>query len=673
MAHAPAGRGPGDRAATGERQPNRAASRAGRSSASAGSHSFSAMHVHAPPPAETEPLPAAVRRRLEGDLGAPLDGMRVSAGAEGARVAARHGAVAVCEGATVHFGAGAFEPESERGRRLLRHEAAHFLQRRTAAARPGPAWPAPLLEAEADTAALGRRTGRPIAGRAGPGPLLRRTFISTVGGNPYFEQAVKFYKLWENETAERIGSYQDIVEKLSGDTAPLTQFRIVAHANGSSLFLPLLAGAKEYADIPALERQTQESLAEHLGDLAHVTSDMSGKVHGWVEGTSAGKALLAKLGIATAPDGIWREYVRWIVDEHLATNATEDDSGTKTTATERKALVGEIQQIQASLKKTLAASLPTGAAEADVDALRQAALAGFKADAWTWGELPAGALKERLERFQHPEVAAVRTAVKQGTFEKKLAAVKARVSSATDLEIRGCNIGSNDDYLQGIREFFGTAPGSLPSISAPKLYHYFGNPGVLRLPETEAKAPPVAESLKFLFEETFDDASTAEEVADAVKKARLHNVGELAAVLRHADVKAEFIRWWNAKQRREKVKEADLKDATFADFQSFIESGSTFELNAPGVSAQSTWYMILLPSHALDAMVAWVRAQGYVLPGGADLRETLFGKGAKYSDTTLLKGRGKLVVDWLGDKYPVPDTIHFPRDPEFAANIRRIP
>ena len=633
------------------------------------------------------PLPAAVKSRLEPQFKQPLDSLRIHVGEEGEHVARNHSATAVSEGTNIYFSPGAYAPGTDRGDRILRHEITHYLQQRAGSRQYNNRWPIKALEAEADLSTT--RANGPInvmGGALASQPLCMKTFVSTVGGNPYLDKAVKFYQLWENETAIRIGSYQEIVKKLSSRKTPLPKFRIVAHANGLNLFLPLLAGAKSYAGLPALGLQTRKALTVELGRLAHPTSDMTSTVHGWLSGkatanTAKGKALKALLGrlrLTTALSDIWKELIWWVVDEHFAKNVKEDPAVAggpkKTTAAQRKALKKKIKLAQVAVRATAQSALPSTAQKGDINNLRTEVLAAFKAKSWSWGNVPAGYLKERLDRLKHKDVVALRKEVKAGIFEKNLAAVKGCVSNKTYIEIRGCNIGSNDAYLNAIREFFGTKPNRLPSISAPKLYQFFGTPGTLVLPEG-SKRPPVAESLKFLFEETFHDASLVKDVVNAVKAAKLTSVSGLAKVLRYADTKAEFEAWWKMKQKAKGVADANLKSATLKDFQDFLSTAPprTFPVNAPGVSTKSLWCFILLSSTAIKAILAWIKDQGYTLPGGADPLRTFFGGSSKWGRRKFRKSMRKLFVDWLGDKYPVPDKIYFSEDPEYKKNIRKLP
>lgn len=620
-------------------------------------------------------LPAPTRGKLEGQFNQPLGGLRIHAGEEGRRVAAGRSALAVSEGANIYFGPGAYAPGTERGDRILRHEVAHYVQRQTRGRAGGRAWPARLLEAEADLAASRSSGPVRVRGRAAQAqPLYMKTYVSTVGGNPYLEQAVRFYKLWESEDSTRIGSYQDLVNELAKDKTALTQFRIVAHANGYNLFLPLLGGGKGYAELPALGLQTREALTVEFGALGHITSDMTGTVHGWLMATDDGKALLTKLGLTAAPAGVWKELIWWYVDEQFATAVKEDapvTGGPKaTTPAEKTRLLSEVQLSQKAVK----AALPSSAAKADVDDLRTRVHAAV-ASKWTWGTVPAGTLKERLDRVTNQDVLAFRKEVEANTLEPGLKAVKGRVSDKTYIEIRGCNIGSNDAYLNGIREFFGTKPDKLPSISAPKMYQFFGTPGVQVLPPAGGKTPPVADMLKFLFEETFHDQATAASVQKMVNAAGLGTMADLVQVLKYADIKAEFDAWWKMKQKARGVADASVTSATLKDFQDFLSTAPprTFPVNAPGAGTTSLWYLILLPDTAVQAMLAWVKDQGYTLPGGADPLKTFFKGKTDMRGAGFAEGSRQIVVDWMGDNYPVPDKIYFPEDPVYKANIRKLP
>jgi hypothetical protein len=74
------------------------------------------------------PLPADVRARFEGSLGADLSRVRVHTGPESAAAADAVGAMAYAVGDDIHFGAGRYAPHDPFGLHLLAHEVAHTVQ-----------------------------------------------------------------------------------------------------------------------------------------------------------------------------------------------------------------------------------------------------------------------------------------------------------------------------------------------------------------------------------------------------------------------------------------------------------------------------------------------------------------------------------------------------------------
>lgn len=74
------------------------------------------------------PLAGDTRKRMEGQLGADLSGVKLHTGGESAEAARTLGARAFTDGADVHFGAGQFAPGSREGDRLLAHELTHVVQ-----------------------------------------------------------------------------------------------------------------------------------------------------------------------------------------------------------------------------------------------------------------------------------------------------------------------------------------------------------------------------------------------------------------------------------------------------------------------------------------------------------------------------------------------------------------
>ncbi len=73
-------------------------------------------------------LPGGLQSRLQSAIGADLSGVRVHTDSTSAKAAADMGAAAFAVGQDVHFGAGNYDPKSERGQHLIAHEVAHTVQ-----------------------------------------------------------------------------------------------------------------------------------------------------------------------------------------------------------------------------------------------------------------------------------------------------------------------------------------------------------------------------------------------------------------------------------------------------------------------------------------------------------------------------------------------------------------
>lgn len=120
------------------------------------------------------------RGKLEAAAGADLSGVRVHDNPQSATAANAIGAHAYAVGQDIHFAAGAYQPGSESGQRLIAHEVAHTVQQQGVTAAPQAKMevsePGDAHEREADAFAdsvvSGGPAGRPTA-KVTPGAVAR--------------------------------------------------------------------------------------------------------------------------------------------------------------------------------------------------------------------------------------------------------------------------------------------------------------------------------------------------------------------------------------------------------------------------------------------------------------------------------------------------------------------
>ncbi len=121
-----------------------------------------------------QPLPAALRREMEAELGAPLDRVRVHTDSIAAQAALALRAEAFTVGEDIFFAEHAFAPDTAAGRKLLAHELAHVGQALRGRAAPAHGLqvssPGDALEREAEAFAtrFDETSRRPRASRETP-------------------------------------------------------------------------------------------------------------------------------------------------------------------------------------------------------------------------------------------------------------------------------------------------------------------------------------------------------------------------------------------------------------------------------------------------------------------------------------------------------------------------
>ncbi|HEY0476903.1 MAG TPA: DUF4157 domain-containing protein [Kofleriaceae bacterium] len=165
-----------------------------------------------------QPLPGETRGKLEAAAGADLSGVRVHDKPESAAAAEAVGAHAYAVGQDIHFSAGAYQPGTEAGQRLIAHEVAHTVQQQGASRAPQAklevSEPGDSHEREADAFADAVASGGPASGltaKVTPGAVSRaviqrdKNFDKIAGGG-----------LKEDDAPDTIGLPKELTDGMQG-------------------------------------------------------------------------------------------------------------------------------------------------------------------------------------------------------------------------------------------------------------------------------------------------------------------------------------------------------------------------------------------------------------------------------------------------------------------------
>ena len=428
------------------------------------------------------PLDSEVREYFEPRLGLDLGGVRIHDDPAAAAAARERRAQAYTIGSHVVFGQGKYSPATWRGRWLLAHELAHVAQ-----AREGGAVDAtPTVERDARAAATAATRGKParVSARRDantvylfgePDHVPTLTFISQHGGQGFLEQARQYHDMW-GLAPQRFNSMQQLLAALAQNTGAIPRLRIVSHANFDNIFTPLFDGGS--AGI------TEEDLrAFGASDIAGLRRRLGRQL---IQGALADRVLSRAKTNAPAA------FVPFGLDQpgSVPTGSVAQLIGSSTDLLAVRTGAGGIPAAQ---RATLDAGLT-----AELDGLRtqlqQAAPTGAGVTAQQAQDLQSAITGVTGINFNLPAqpgafiagIELATTALGQG-FRTNLNAVRARMSSASTIDLRGCRVGQKPTYLAAVAEFFGGAGGQ-PKVTGPDLFQSYPRLGFQTVADANIRA-----------------------------------------------------------------------------------------------------------------------------------------------------------------------------------------
>lgn len=322
-----------------------------------------------------------------------------------------------------------------------------------------------------------------------PGPIFgapdfapQHTFIAqaTPTDNGFIATANQFHTL-SGLSPRTVVSVQDMVEKLADPTetgsGTLNRIRLVTH----SFFDDSGLGDPTNMKLPFLTGGTRSTLKRHFdgfaqGPIAGLKAMMTFEVGTFTNTTifihaGSGSDILGALGSAHAAivakfprDALgdlgepFNEFVR-LCGSVMALNRG---------AMSQAASAGAVTALRAAYGRLIDDAIPrlaptiTAAEAGTIRSAIEAVTSGTIATQTPFG--PAD-YAVNLER------ALAVTA--NNTFQTTLAAVRQRLNQASKVDIRGCQVGRDPDFLRAVRRFFGTDATRRPTVSAPQWFQHF--------------------------------------------------------------------------------------------------------------------------------------------------------------------------------------------------------
>lgn len=428
------------------------------------------------------PLGAAERSYFEPRFGRDLSQVRLHTHPAAAAGAKAIRARAYTLGRDIAFAAGAYRPESPNGRWLLAHELAHVAQQRG-----GGASPLPVVERDATSGATAALEGRPVelaAAHDGGLPLRfgepehvpQHTYIA--GQNPegdgFLTDAIAYHRAW-GLRPRTVDSLEDVVNHLAGSAGTLDRIRIVTHASRTNLYMALFENGadgileNELRGVATSEERGMEELLRGglLNNPGFLRSQDYQTVLDQVRQQNA--PVLQPFGLdagGSQPTGVTERLLRRSADLLAYTVGTIDPG---LPPDERTRIQNQQGTIAAALRTALdglraeaAQAPPAGAGVTAAEALAlQNAVTGLRTLSFPLAEQDADLTRS---------LAAAQASSPQ--FYTRLGRVRARFTSGSWVDVRGCRVGGTQSYMEAVAEFFGQGADK-PHVSAPVWWQSF--------------------------------------------------------------------------------------------------------------------------------------------------------------------------------------------------------
>jgi hypothetical protein len=337
----------------------------------------------------------------------------------------------------------------------------------------------------------------PVTFQGAPEHVPELTFIvqPRVTPDDYLAGATTYHTNCGLQPRE-IHSIDHMLDMLAADASPLQRIRVVSHANGEDLLVPLFGQTTVRDDRHTFKEHLNAFAdSDELGLLTLIDLSLSSDYHVWnlmqlVSMIRSGNAaLLAPFGMDQngVPSGDLSRYIRYCCDFSFVNINLFHRNGSALPAADKAAMLKAIRTLigirgKAIEGQTFGTHVVT---QADLQQLsdnltqRNAADLGLSAaDAYNF-VAPAGSLNTQLLAGDAADAV-------QAGFRTKLNKVRARFSSTSMIDIRGCRLGADTAYMRAVQAFMGRQ-NNAPQVSGPEWYQAFAATNSYHHPATNAQ------------------------------------------------------------------------------------------------------------------------------------------------------------------------------------------
>ncbi|MEJ2541907.1 MAG: hypothetical protein P8188_18390, partial [Gemmatimonadota bacterium] len=348
-----------------------------------------------------------------------------------------------------------------------------------------------------------------------------------------------------------------------------------------------------------------------------VDSGMVDQVIGDVRTSSPQNAqLLSRLGLNFA-QAEERQFVWWLIDAHFIRNVSPANAIPARIQVARRARqFAHVYRDRLRSRYRFFGQFDPSARADDINLLERAVTAALATYRWDAIDVETGrSLARRIRSGREPAVQRVleQPAGPGTSFQDALTFAQYRFDDRSIIEIKGCRIGGNRAYLEGISRFFGGGT-SNPTVKAPDLFQIFGWMG---------------------------------------QRPHRDNTRYLRGLWRRRAVRDAFVYW--AQESGWALSQPPVAD----DLVNALRAGHAFPVGAT---------LHYLRGRDPGNVAAWYARFGYAITRAPDVEQTFF------TGRSTVRGIRYTLIDWLQDRRfrQRPRVILFPPDPAYSNHIQSV-